>query len=84
MENKVLIELIVPELEAKYDLFIPITKRVGNIIALLTKAISELGIIYSLAPNTALYNRYTGEKYEPNDLIYQTNIANGTILVLMT
>ena len=24
MENKILIELIVPELEAKYDIFIPI------------------------------------------------------------
>jgi hypothetical protein len=40
MENKILIELIVPELEEKFDIFIPITKRVGNIIALLAKALS--------------------------------------------
>ena len=44
MENKVLIELVVPELEEKFDVFIPITKRVGNVIALLAKAINELGI----------------------------------------
>lgn len=84
MENKVLIELIVPELEAKYDIFIPITKRVGNIIALLAKAISELGINYSLTPSMGLYNRNTAEKYNPNDLIYQTDIANGTVLILMS
>ena len=84
MENKILIELIVPELEAKYDIFIPITKRVGNIIALLAKAISELGIHYSLTPSMGLYNRNTAEKYNPNDLIYQTDIANGTVLILMS
>ena len=41
MENKILVELMVPELEVSYDVFIPVTKRVGNLIALLVKAISE-------------------------------------------
>ena len=54
MENKLLIELRVPELERNFDIFIPITKRVGNIIGLLVKAISELGIQYELTPNIAL------------------------------
>ena len=83
MENKILIELFVPELEERYDIFIPITKRVGNIIALLTKAISELGIDYNLTSTMALYNRNTSEKYNPNDLIYNTDIVNGTILILI-
>lgn len=83
MENKLLIELIVPELECTYDIFIPITKRVGNIIALLAKAISELGIEYTLTSSMALYNKMTSEKYNPNDLVYQTDIKNGSVLVLI-
>ena len=84
MESKILIELIVPELEASYDIFIPITKRVGNIIALLAKAISELGINYPLTPSMGLYNKNTSEKYNPDDMVYETNISNGTILVLIS
>lgn len=83
MENKILIELLVPELEASYDVFIPITKRVGNIIALLAKAISELGIDYNLTPAMGLYNRVTSEKYDPNELVYNTNIVNGSVLILI-
>ena len=84
MENKILIELIVPELEEKFDVFIPITKRVGNVIALLSKAITDLGIAYDLTPSMGLYNRFTYQKYDPNDLIYNTDIMNGTILVLVS
>lgn len=83
MENKLLIELSVPELERNFDIFIPVTKRVGNIIALLVKAISELGINYTFSPTIALYNKTTAERYNPNDLIYETDIKNGTILVLL-
>lgn len=83
MENKILVELMVPELEVSYDIFIPVTKRVGNLIALLVKAISELGIEYEFDSKLALYNRFTAEKYNPNSLVYETNIKNGTILILM-
>ena len=83
MENKILVELMVPELEVSYDVFIPVTKRVGNLIALLVKAISELGIEYEFDIKLALYNRFTAEKYSPNSLVYETNIKNGTILILM-
>ena len=84
MENKVLIELIVPELEEKFDVFIPITKRVGNIIALLAKAISEMGIDYNLSPSVGIYNRNTSQQYAPNELIYNTDITNGSIIILIS
>lgn len=84
MENKVLIELIVPELEEKFDVFIPITKRVGNIIALLSKAITEMGIDYQLTPSMGIYNRNTSQQYNPNELIYNTDIMNGTIIILIS
>lgn len=83
MENKVLVELLVPELEESFDVYLPITKRVGNIIALLVKSINDMGIDYELTSSIALYSRVTSKRYDPNDLIYDTDIRNGSILILM-
>lgn len=84
MKNKILIELIVPEIEETYNLYIPVNKRIGNIIILVTKAIFDLSSgTYSINNNSSLYNRETGQKYSVNDLVRQTDIRNGTSLILM-
>ena len=42
MKNKVLVDLIVPEIDEEYSVYLPINKKIGNIIILLNKAIYEL------------------------------------------
>ena len=42
MENKVLVKLLVPEIDEEYDIFLPVNKKIGNIINLLIKAVNEL------------------------------------------
>lgn len=84
MKNKVLIELIVPELEESYDIYIPINKKVGSIINLLQKSIFELSDgVYIPNSNTFIYNSDTGEKYNINVIIKDTNIRNGSKIILM-
>ena len=84
MKNKILIELIVPEIEEKYNLYIPINKKVGNVIVLLIKAVKELSDgEFEGTQRTCIYNRLTGEKYAINSLILETNIRNGASLVLI-
>ena len=84
MKNKVLIELIVPEIDEKYDVYIPVNKKIGNVIVLLNKAITDLtNGIYVGNNTTCIYNRISGLKYNVNDLIRDTDIRNGTSLVLM-
>ena len=84
MKNKVLIELIVPDIDEKYNSYIPINKKVGNVIVLLDKAVKELtNGIYNGSNKTCLYNRLTGEKYLTNTLVRETNIRNGTSLILI-
>ena len=39
MKNKVLVELVVPVLEENYDVYLPINKKIGNIIELLNRAL---------------------------------------------
>ncbi|MBQ8131304.1 MAG: hypothetical protein IJ193_02305 [Bacilli bacterium] len=84
MKNKILVEIIVPTIEASYDLYIPINRRVGNIITLLNKTIQEMSEDCFIGTNnTSLYNRDTNHKYNPNDLIFNTDIRNGTSLILL-
>lgn len=83
MKNKILVQLIVPDMEESYDIYIPIHRKVGNVIELLSKAVSELtNGIYPISKKTGLYNAETGENYSIDSVIFDTNIRNGTKLIL--
>ncbi len=85
MENKVLVKLIVPEIDMKYDVYIPINKKIGNIIVLLNKAVHELtNGIFPLSSQNKLYNVTTKKAYQSNVLLANSDIRNGTILVLIS
>ena len=42
MKNKVLVHLLIPEIDQEYDVFIPINIRIGTVIELLNKSLMEL------------------------------------------
>ena len=84
MNNKILIQLIVPDIEKTYTIFIPLNKKIGNVILLLCKSIRELNNNDNVISNNAcLYNRETNEIYTPNQLIKDSTIKSGTTLILM-
>lgn len=84
MKNKVLIELVIPTLEEKYDVFIPINKRIGSITILLAKVADELsGGYYKQSDYNALYNGETGEQYPTSMLVRDSDIRNGSRVILM-
>lgn len=84
MKNKVLIQLMVPDIEKTFDIYLPINKRIGNIINLLNQAITEITKgTYQGTKKTGLYNSRTGEKYSVDALVRNTNIRNGVKLVLL-
>jgi len=85
MNNKVLVKLIVPEIDTTYDIYLPVNKKIGNILILLNKAISELsGGDFQISEFNSLYNSSTNEKYSSDILLANTNIKNGTKLILLT
>lgn len=84
MKNKLLIELVVPDIDEKFDLFIPINKKIGNVIVLINRSIHELtNGAYVGSKKTALYNKATGKKYGVNDLVRNTDIRHGSTLILI-
>lgn len=80
--NKILVELLVPDLDAKYNVFLPVNKRISNIINLLIKAINDLSG-KNIDNNVCLYNKDTGLKYEENLTILDTDIRNGSTIILL-
>ena len=84
MKNKVLVELIVPDIGKTYNVYLPINKRIGSIIGLLNKSIFELSNgAFTGNNNTGLYNRETGDRYTINLLLRETDIRNGSSLVML-
>ena len=85
MDNKVLVSLSVPEVGKTYDLYLPVNRKIGNIILLLNKAVNELtNGDYPIANNNGLFNADTKELYSVDVLLLNTNIRNGTRLILIS
>lgn len=85
MKNKVLISLLIPEIDKEFDVYLPVNKKIGNIIDLLNKAISELtNDEFELSRCNKLYNSFTKECYQADVLLANTNIRNGSCLILLS
>lgn len=83
MENKVLVELYIPTIEKKYEVFLPVSKTIGDITTLLAKALPDIGGgYYKITQTEKLYSRITGEAYNENLILKNTDIRNGSELVL--
>ena len=79
-DNKLLINLYVLNLDKKFDVFIPVGEKVGNIVKLLNKSFA--GVMPN-DKNYTLLNLYSGNIYRNNDLVRDTDIQNGTKLMLI-
>ena len=83
--NKVLVDLIIPEIEETYSIFLPINKKIGTIILLLNKSIRQLSHHSDLFTknNNCLFNQETGKYYNPDIILKNSDIRNGTKLILL-
>lgn len=84
MNNKVLVKLYVPTMEIEYDIWLPVNKTIYNVTVLLIKAINDFSGGYYMPKNLPhLYNKDYNVPYPYNKKIKETNIRNGTQLVLI-
>ena len=82
--NKVLVKLYIPVIEKQYDVWLPKNKRIYNVILLLLKGLNELTKeSYNTENLPILYNKLTGIKYNINDRVRDTDITNGTEIILI-
>lgn len=82
--NRVLIRVYIPLLEKKYDVWIPINKKVYEIIVNLIKGINSINKIeYDIKEIPNLYDKESSEVYDINAKIIDTNIRNGSEVILL-
>ena len=84
VKNKVLVEVLVPASGEKFDVFIPLTIRMGEAVQLVSRAISDLTVgKYRAADNAIICNAETGLAYDVNPMVSDLGIRNGTRLLLI-
>lgn len=85
MKNKVLIKLIVPELDETFDIFIPVNEVIWKIKKLMIKSISDLsGVDLNSQENYALINKDNSRIYSNNEIVINTDIRNASELILIS
>mgnify|MGYP003242588401 FL=1 len=79
--SRVLVKLYVPIIEEKYDIWLP---TIYNIIISLTKAVNELSMgYYTPIKSPMLYNKLSSTPYDVNITVKESDIRNGTELILI-
>ena len=82
--NKVLVTVNIPSLEVKYDMFIPVNKSIYNVIGMMKKSLFSLSLgSFDLNRDYLLYNEDTGNVYEMNVLVRDTDIRNNSKIILL-
>lgn len=84
MENKVLVKVLVPELERTFDVFIPVNELVWRVRQMIIKVVSDLtGVGIDPRSPSILINKSSNNIYTNNQIIIDTDIRNGTELILI-
>ena len=83
MNYCVLVTIYVPIIEQKYDMYIPINRTINQVVSLTLELVDIISMkTYSIKKTAILYNRRTGEIYNQDDIVRNTNIRNSTELVI--
>ena len=82
-ENKINVELIVPSIGKKFDLFIPTNKTIGEIIVILNNTINEITGCFPPNNKLAILNVLEVMIYDNRTELINAGIKNGAILALI-
>lgn len=82
--NKILLEVFIPLIEEEYDVFVPVNKTMGTIKKIIEKGIIDLSDNgYTVKEDTSLYSKETGDIYNVNLKLTETDLKNGSQVILI-
>ena len=83
--NKFLITVIIPTAEMEFDVYVPNSKKVGVIKKFILEAVADLtdGVYRRSIDEVRMIDRKTSIEYDNNMFVKDTNIKNGTKLILI-
>lgn len=84
MNDKLLVYVYVPSIGQKYNVFVPVNIKVGAFKKYIEKTVNELADNnLSNCGTLLLRNKINNSIYEADDFISNTDIKNGTKLILL-
>ena len=85
MDNKVLIKLIMFDMDECFDIFIPVNEIIWKIKKLIIKSISDItNISLDINNEYILINKDNSKIYDNNEIVINTDIRNGTEIILIS
>ena len=83
MMNKILITIVVPMIEEKYDIYIPVSKSIKVTKELLIKTINELSEGHFPKKETCTLLSSDGKPFSDASIIKECNLKNGDKIILI-
>lgn len=85
MKNKVLVNINIPEIDLEFDMYLPLNKKISTVLILIDKAISQTHKrTYFLTKKSLLMDYENGTKYDGESLVKDTDIKNGSKLIILS
>ncbi len=83
MDNKVNVDLIVPSIGERYNIFIPVNKTIGEVIVILNNTINNMTGYFPIVNNLSILDVVSNKIYGSNVDVKSAGIKNGAILALI-
>lgn len=85
MNNKILIEVIVPLLEENFEIYIPVNKRIATVIKLIEKSLNEItnGYYPTQKENSVIIDEESGSVFDVNLTVKESKMINGSKIILI-
>lgn len=85
MNNKILIEVIVPLLEENFEIYIPVNKRISTVIKLIEKSLNEItnGYYPTQKENSVIIDAESGSVFDVNLTVKESKMINGSKIILI-
>lgn len=83
MDNKINVDLIVPSIGERYNIFIPVNKSIGEVIVILNNTINNMTGYFPIVNNLSILDVVSNKIYENNIDVKSAGIKNGAILALI-
>lgn len=85
MNNKILIEVIVPLLEKNFEIYIPVNKRISTVIKLIEKSLNEItnGYYPAQKENSVIIDEESGSVFDVNLTVKESKMINGSKIILI-
>ena len=83
MENKIILEVEIPLIEKKYEVFVPVGKSMKKVMFLIQKSINQLtNGEYQINEKANAYFKGNGNIILQDKLVKETGLQNGSKIVI--